>query len=79
MAESLLKHHCYCQILLMRISKIAVCLQTKAISHHLIILAKFHQISFTNSSKWTLGIDFGLNNFDAYDHYAVCTPNRIME
>ena len=27
MAKSLLKHHCYCQMLLMRTTKTAVCLQ----------------------------------------------------
>ena len=35
MAKSLLKHHCYCPMLLMRTTKTAVCLQTKAIFHHL--------------------------------------------
>ena len=35
MAKSLLKHHCYCRLLLMWTTKTAVCLQTKAIFHHL--------------------------------------------
>ena len=45
MAKSLLKHHCYCPMLLMRTTKTDVCLQTKAIFHHLLIavLAKFHE------------------------------------
>ena len=34
MAKTLLKHHCYCPMLLMRTTKTAVCLQTKAIFHH---------------------------------------------
>ena len=33
MTESLLKHHCNCPVLLMRTTKTAVCLQTKAIFH----------------------------------------------
>ena len=33
--KSLSKHHCYCPILLMQTTKTAVCLQTKAIYHHL--------------------------------------------
>ena len=32
---SLLKQHCYCPMLLMRTTKTAVCLQTKAISLYL--------------------------------------------
>ena len=32
---SLLKQHCYCPMLLMRTTKTAVCLQTKAILHQL--------------------------------------------
>ena len=35
MGKSLLKHHCYCPMLLMRTTKTPVCLQTKAIFHHL--------------------------------------------
>ena len=35
MAKSLLKHHCCCPMLSMRTTKTAVCLQTKAICHHL--------------------------------------------
>ena len=35
MAQSRLKHHCYCPMLLMRTTKTAVCLQTKAILYHL--------------------------------------------
>ena len=35
MAKDLLKHLCYCPILLMRTTKTALCLQTKAIFHHL--------------------------------------------
>ena len=35
MLTSLLKQHCYCPMLLMRTTKTAVCLQTKAIFHHL--------------------------------------------
>ena len=35
MPISVLKQHCYCQMLLMRITKTAVCLQTKVIFHHL--------------------------------------------
>ena len=35
MPKCLLKHHCYCLMLLMRTTKTAVCLQTKAIFHHL--------------------------------------------
>ena len=35
MAKSLLKHHCYCPMLLMRTTKTAVRLQTKGIFHHL--------------------------------------------
>ena len=34
-AKSLLKQHCYCPMLLMRTTKTAVCLQTRAIFHHL--------------------------------------------
>ena len=33
-AKSLLKLHCYCPILLMLTTKTVVCLQTKAIFHH---------------------------------------------
>ena len=33
MAKSLLKYHCYCPVLLMQTTKIAVCLQIKAIFH----------------------------------------------
>ena len=33
--RSLSKHYCYCPMLLMRTTKTAVCLQTKAIFHHL--------------------------------------------
>ena len=35
MPASLLKQHCYCPMLLMRTTKTAGCLQTKAIFHHL--------------------------------------------
>ena len=35
MAKSLLKHHCYCPMLLMRTTKTAVCYQTKAIFYYL--------------------------------------------
>ena len=35
MVKCLLKHHCYCPKLLMRTTKTAVCLQTKAIFYHL--------------------------------------------
>ena len=35
MAKSLLKQHFYCPMLLMHTTKTAVCLQTKAIFHHL--------------------------------------------
>ena len=35
MAKSLLKHHCYCPMLLMWTTKTAVYLQTKAIFPHL--------------------------------------------
>ena len=37
MPTSLLKLHCYCPMLLMRTTKTAVCLQTKAIFHHLYV------------------------------------------
>ena len=37
MAISLSKHHCYCPMLLIRTTKTAVCLQTKAIFHHLYV------------------------------------------
>ena len=33
--QKMAKSHCYCPILLMRTTKTAVCLQTKAIFHHL--------------------------------------------
>ena len=55
MAKSLLKHCCYCPVLLMQTTKTDVCLQTKAIFHHsygsvayllslvsIGVLAKFH-------------------------------------
>ena len=35
MAKVLLKHNCFCPMLLMRTTKTAVCLQTKAFFHHL--------------------------------------------
>ena len=35
MAKCLLNLHCYCPMLLMWTTKTAVCLQTKAIFHHL--------------------------------------------
>ena len=35
MATRLVKQHCYCPMLLMQTTKTAVCLQTKAIFHHL--------------------------------------------
>ena len=35
MAKSLLKHHCYCPMLLMWTTKTVVCLGTKVIFHHL--------------------------------------------
>ena len=35
MVGSLLKHHCYCPMLLMWTTKTAVCLQTKAIFRYL--------------------------------------------
>ena len=44
MAKSLLKHHCYCPMLLMRTTKTAVCLQTKAVFHHLYVL--YRDVSF---------------------------------
>ena len=37
MAKGLLKHQCYCPMLLMQTTKTAVCLQTKAIFHHLYV------------------------------------------
>ena len=40
------------------------------------VLAKLHEKYFTNSSNWTLGIDFShyfsLKIVDPYDYYAVC-------
>ena len=33
--ESMLKQHCYCPMFLMQTTKTAVCLQIKAIFHHL--------------------------------------------
>ena len=33
MAKSLLKHHCYCPIIMMRSTKTAFCLQTMTIFH----------------------------------------------
>ena len=64
-------------MLLMRTTKTAFCLQTKAILCVLIcVLAKFHESYFNNSSNWTLGIDFSnkfrLKNVDPYAHYAAC-------
>ena len=38
MAKSLLKHHCYCPMLLMWTTKTAICLQTKAIKYFVIIV-----------------------------------------
>ena len=35
LAKILLKYRCYCPLLLMQTTKTAVCLQTKAIFHHL--------------------------------------------
>ena len=39
MAKSLLKHHCYCLMLLMWNTKTAVCLQTNAVFHHLYVFS----------------------------------------
>ena len=50
MAKSLLKHHCYCPMLLMWTTKTAVCLQTKAIFHHLYGLLELFKLKFMSNT-----------------------------
>ena len=53
MTKSLLRHHCYCPMLLMRTTKTSVCLQTNAIfQHH----SGFELV--LNFMSNTLGMDF---------------------
>ena len=53
MPTSLLKQLCYCPMLLMRITITAVCLQTKAIFHH---LYGFYLVFYLNFMGNTLPI-----------------------
>ena len=47
---SVLKYHCYCPILLMRTTKTAVCLQTKAICHNLNGVELVFRLNFTSNT-----------------------------
>ena len=78
MPTSLLKQHCYCPMLLMQTTKTAVCLQTKAIFHH---LYGFYLVFSLNFIGNTLPISLTRllecistisSVFFKCDHYAAC-------
>ena len=50
MAKSLFRNHFYSQMLLMQTTKTAVCLQTKAISHHLYVFQLVFWLNFMSST-----------------------------
>ena len=73
MAKSLLKHHCYCPMLLMRTTKTAVCLQTKAIFHHL------YGFYCDRKNVRPVGISrrpLGVRKFDVSENYHHNSSNR---
>ena len=68
MSKSLLKHHCscYCPILLMRTTKTAVCLQTKAIFYHLYGLKLKVQLNFMHNTFFFFFFFFFIWSISSY-------------